>query len=331
MKNFRKPTKASLDGLCAHCAAAATAQYADCERALGEIDKRVDVALAHARLSQQSKRFLKELWYGEPQGALSLGNRAVYAAAMMASIKVALQLAHNDPTARKGKLRLRMLTTTPDAGTTLASNPRVDGEALRRNFYMAARAANMDALGFVDLAQIVDRDTLNPATICGHMHGISRGRDRDFSVVAAEERATPARNPTNQAGIKAVKISSKKKNRGPGLTRAEVSYLAYYVRKISCGFKVIYSKDGKRQTVTTLHGWGLLPALGQLECLSHLDALQTTCGVGEGKRWRSQWKRQLFKLLKVQVPVRGSSIDHEVLERGWSRLRGELSASTLGE
>lgn len=324
MKIFRKSRKDLLLGLCPRCAEAALAELTECERALSEFDRRVDAALALPALSRTTKCFLKKQWYGEPSGALSLGNRAVQAAAFMATVRVTLKLAHNDPNARAGKRRLRMLTTAPDAGMTPANSPRVCASAVCGSFYKAAKAAGMDALGFIDVTQIKDVDLLNPPTLAAHMHGIVRGQDQRFVVRAALARCTPKRDATNCAGLPIVNIRSKGSNQGNGLSRKDVAHLAYYVRKPSCGFKIVKTISHQRETIGTLHGWGIKPALLQLECFSHLDALKTTVGVGQGKRWRADWKSEMLRLLRYETRCRGAVIDHPRLTKAWRRLWDEL-------
>lgn len=89
---------------------------AEVDRSLREWDKLIEAALTDSRFSKRSRGFLEELWYGDPNGGpLSLGNRAVHRAANIASAVVLLVQAQNDPSARKGRSRLRMITTS--AGT----------------------------------------------------------------------------------------------------------------------------------------------------------------------------------------------------------------------
>src|SRR4051794_7601486 len=113
MKIFMNFALLRDEGLSTNSVVAARAQIAQCERALREFDKHVDAALVDRRLSKPSKRFLEQQWYGEPAGALSLGNRAVQHAGMIAGIVVPLLHAQSERKARQGRFRFRMLTTAP--------------------------------------------------------------------------------------------------------------------------------------------------------------------------------------------------------------------------
>jgi hypothetical protein len=337
MKIFTDFAVFEREGLCESCIKAARKELRQCNRALSEFDEKIDAALAHPNLSARSKHLIRRWWYGDPVGsALSLGNRAVHQAATAAAAAVLLLHAHEDQAARKGRLRFRMLTTVPDVGMTDFEAPVLNFEAICRSFDVSARAARVDALGFMDLAIVNDSMSLEPLRLAAHMHGAIRAMGKSFRAKAAQRAATRQKTPFNQVGLKVVKITSKRRDWGRSLTRQHVAHLAYYVRKLSCGFKVVFSQKRKRKSRTTLHGWNVTHALRQLECLCHCDVLKTTRGVGKGTKWRSRWKGLLLQLLGSQTAGRGLIIDHQLLERQWARIWTELGgglqpAKCIGE
>lgn len=134
---------------------------------------------------------------------------------------------------------------------------------------------------------------------------------------------------SESAGLKVCKISSRRRDWGPALKRRHVALLGYYISKRSCGRKIIFNDGGKRKTKTTLHRWSAIEVLRQLECYSHCDVLETTRGVGQGKQWRSTWKKILLRLLNYRTPLRGLKIDHEKLHRQWRRIWTELGVGEM--
>lgn len=301
------------------------------DKALRHFDAHVDAALAHPKLSRGSRHFLRDLWYGDARGtALSLGNRAVQRATMVASIATLLIHAQEEPSARRLRLRFRMLTTTPDMGLTDFDEPELKLRAIRRHFYAAARRAGVYALGFLDIAVVDEKLTLEPLKIAVHMHGAMLAVDNSFRTKRAEDMASPVGNWLNKCGLRIVKITSKKKDWGLPLTRAIVAHLGYYIAKMSCGFDQLFTKWGKRRTQTTLRGWKLEHALRQIECYSHCDALETSCGTGRvGSQLRRRWKGLTLRLLQFDGAARALSIDHKTLERSWTKLRSDLGQRTM--
>ena len=331
MKIFMDFAILRREGLTRKSLLAARAEIRECERALKEFDCHIDAALQHPNLSAASKRFIKQQWYGDARGgALSLGNRSVHRAAMISSITVLLLHAQNEPSARQGRLRFRMLTTTPDLGITDFDTPEINFAAVCRQFDVTARRAGVDALAFMDLAIIDERLTLEPMRIAIHMHAAVRAMDTSFRTKTAQRVASSARRPLNRLGLKVVKISAKKRDWGQALRRMHVAKLGYYVRKISCGLKVPYfDQFGIRRTRTTLHGWKLEHALRQLECYTHFDAWETTRGVGQGGVLRAHWKSLVLGLLRCDDTARGLKIDHDRLEREWTRIWTELGTGAM--
>lgn len=313
------------EGLSKLSIAAVRNEMRNVHRALAYYDEHVDRALADPRLSQASKRFLRELWYGDPRGKpLSLANRKVRRAAMMASMAVLLLHAQQDPTARRLRLRFRMLTTSPDVGITDFAAPTLSFSSVQRHFDAAARNAGVHAIAFTDIAIVDQRMDQEPLKLAIHVHGAIRASDNSFRTKAAERLASPVRVTTNQCGLRVVKISSKKKDWGPSLTRGNVTTLGYYISKITCGVDVVFTKLGRRQTKTTLRGWSLVQALRQLECYSHCDALKSARGIDAGSKLRPIWKKLLLELLRYPGTARGVTLDHGNLVRKWARIWGEL-------
>ena len=203
--------------------------------------------------------------------------------------------------------------------------PELKLTAVRRHFNWVARRAGVYALGFLDIAVVDERLTLEPLKIAIHMHGAMLAIDNSFRAKKAEKLASPLLKPRNECGLKVVDITSKKKDWGPSLTRGNVARLGYYTSKMSCGIDVLFTKWGKRRTKTTLHGWKLVHALRQIECYSHCDALATSCGRGKvGSALRRRWKALTLRLLKFHGAARGLAIDHAQLERSWAAIWSEL-------
>lgn len=330
-KFFVKFAVLRSEGISRRSRKAAMAAIAQATRSVAEYDKQIDRALDDPRLSRPSKRFLKQLWYGKARGsALSLGNRAVHKASVIAAIITALVHAQSCRGARKGRTRFRMLTTSPDLGITCFDEPTLNVAAVCRHFDAAARAARVDALGFFDIALVDDRHTCEPLTLVAHVHSIMRGKDNSFRVAVAQRQASPRRVPMNRLCFPVAKIRGKKRDWGRSLSRSDVAGLGYYCPKPSCGLTLRdIDARGARRAKTTLHGWQVIHALRQLEAYSHCDALETTRGVGQGKHWRQHWKSTLLRLLKIQGGARGIKIDHPALEASWERIWNELGLAEM--
>lgn len=300
---------------------------AEVDRCFREWDKLIKMALRHDKLSRRSKRFIRDQWFGDPRGGpLSLGTRAVHRAATIASIITLLVHAQNEPQARKGRLRLRMLTVSADMGITDFDAPELDLAAVVRHFDVAARRASLTALSFIDFAMVHDHSGLSSTKIAMHVHAAVRATYPWFRVKNAERAGSPRHTPNNQLGLKVVKISSKRRDWGSALKRRHVALLGYYISKRSCGRKIIFDQNGERKTKTSLDRWGVVEVLRQLECYSHCDALQTTRGIGSGKALRKAWKHTLLRLLKYRTPLRGLKINHVQLTAEWERIWLELGA-----
>jgi hypothetical protein len=314
-------------GLSRRSTAAAKAAHRDIKRALAEFDGKVERASADTRLSVKAKRFLLELWYGDPSGgALSMANRKVREASLMAAIIVLLLHAQEEPLARKGRTRFRMLTTTPELGIVDVDGPKSAIVAVGRHFDQAVRGAGVGALGFLDIAFVDNSRTLAPPKLALHMHAAIRAPDNMFRVKAAETAASPSQNRRNSFGLVIVKITARKRDWGKRLTRENVAGLGYYVAKITCGICRIEDHGQRSRSRTLLQGWTWKQALRQLEWYSYADLLVTTRGVGAGVALRKQWKALLLRLLKLSSGARGQAINSNRLDREWNRIWADLSS-----
>lgn len=324
MKIFTQFDVLRRHGLSSFCLPAARREIHECERALREFDRKVQAAIDDPRLSPRSKRFISRQWHGDPGGgALCLSNRLVHRSVMIASITTLLVHAQNSPMARKGRLRLRMLTTTPNLGITDFAKPELKLSAVCRHLDVVARRASVHALAFMDIAIVEDR-TLGPMKIALHMHAVVNAKSLSFRARRAVRFSSPVNQPRNALGLKVVKITSRRKDWGKCLSRRNIAHLGYYVRKISCGKKIVFESEGRRRAKTTLDGWKLVHALRQLECLSHCDAFATTRGVGEGAHLRKSWKKLALDLIGLDDTARGLEIKHAKLESKWARVWEEL-------
>ena len=300
---------------------------AETARSLAYYDLQIAAVLANTAPSKSSHKFLHDLWHGDLfDQPLTTANRAVSAARTKAFVLALLEEAEKDPTAIEGPTRYRMLTNCPDLGVTLITGGALNPVAVGNNYDQAMRPPklNMHGVNCLDVALMHDFGVWQPDWVSLHSHAIVRSFDPRFKPRLAAKKCCPKRAPKNRFGADVVNISSRSK-KYHGLMR--IAHLGRYVSKISCGTKFPVQGKHKRRTKTSHRYWQWPEALRSLEVYSHLGALSTMRGVGEGRALRARIK-VLFELsLDVERLPYGAQIDHEQLTQQWARLYRELSLS----
>ena len=280
----------------------------------------VESVLANPALSKQSRKFLRDLWYGDCfDVALTLACRAVNEARTRAMVLALLEVADSDPTAIHGPAKYRMLTTCPDLGVTMITGGSLNPVAVGAQYYQAMINKDMKLHGVncLDVALMHDFGIWQPDWVSLHSHAAVRSFGVDFKPKLAAKAACPKRSPQNRFGADVANLSSRA-DKYKGLMR--IAHLGRYVSKISCGTKYPVQGKDKPRTITSHQYWHCPEALRGLEVYSHLEPLNTMRGVGEGSALRSRIKELFQQFLQVERLPYGEQIDHAQLTANWARL-----------
>jgi hypothetical protein len=286
----------------------------------------IDAVLANPALSTPSRKFLRELWYGDFfDVALTLTCRAVSEARTRAIVLALLEEAERDPTAIDGPTKYRMLTNCADLGVTMITGGSLNPVGVGNQYDQTMRHKDMKLHGVncLDVALMHDFGTWQPDWVSLHSHAAVRSFNLDFKPVRAAKAACPERAPQNRFGADVVHLSSRADNYR-GLMR--IAHLGRCVSEISCGTKYPVQGQLRRRTVTSQRYWHWQEALRGLEVYSHLDPLSTMRGVGEGKALRSRTKELFQYFLRVERLPYGQQIDHARPAAQWQRLYNEFSS-----
>ena len=203
---------------------------AEITRSLRHYDFHINAVLANTALSKPSRKFLRDLWFGDLfDVALTTANRSVSEARTKAFVLALLEEAETDPTALEGPTRYRMLTNCPDLGVTLITGGALNPVAVGNDYDQSMRPSKLALHGVncLDVALMHDFGIWQPDWVSLHSHAVVRSFDPHFKPNLMAKKCCPKSAPKNRFGADVVNISSRSK-KYEGLMR--IAHLGRYVR-----------------------------------------------------------------------------------------------------